>query len=124
MQVYDNVLEQDSMLNHVPSVYAIRPRPSLSMSTKACELHKPSTGSCHSVPHALYRRLCVEKGASVSGAVVHGTCSLNAIYDSKKSCIMKRALAAWVTHLSVVHDRTGYALLKVTCTCCPDRRCS
>ena len=69
------------------------------------------------VPHAPVWKRTVEKAASVVGAVVHGACSLNAILDSKESCIMRRALAAWVTDLSVVHDGTGYALLKVNCRC-------
>ena len=48
------------------------------------------------------------------GALVHGTCLLNAILESKESCVLKRAVAAWVTELSVVSDGTGYALLKVS----------
>ena len=48
-----------------------------------------------------------------SGAIVHGACSLNVILDTKASCTTRRALAAWVTNLSVGPDGTGYALLKV-----------
>ncbi|CAL5222566.1 g4949 [Coccomyxa viridis] len=56
--------------------------------------------------------------ANNEGALVHGTCSLNAILESKESCVLKRAVAAWVTELSVVSDGTGYALLKdPTCLC-------
>ncbi len=54
------------------------------------------------------RRVCS------AGALIRGTCSLNAILDSKESCVLKRAMAAWVTDLSVVNDGTGYALLKVS----------